>query len=104
MIPGISSAFANHLWQSTLVLVAAALLNSILQRNRARVRFGVWLAASTKFLVPFAALVAVGRQFGVRTATATTDITFIIEAIGQPFSVSSAVTTSGRTSSILGLK
>ena len=37
-----------------------------LRSNRAQVRYWLWLAASMKFLVPFAALVALGGQFGWR--------------------------------------
>ncbi len=55
----------DHLWQSTLFAGAAALLAWSLRRNHAHVRYAVWLAASLKFLVPFAALVAVGRRFGL---------------------------------------
>src|SRR5688572_19286234 len=50
----------NHLWQSTVFAVAVALLSLGFRSNRARLRYGLWLAASVKFLVPFAALAAVG--------------------------------------------
>ena len=53
----------NHLWQSTLFAGVVGLLTLTLRSNRASTRFWVWLAASAKFLVPIAALVAVGRQF-----------------------------------------
>jgi|GEM_PF-6547615 len=46
-------AIANHLWQSTLVGAGAALLALAFRRNHARVRYGIWLAASIKFLIPF---------------------------------------------------
>src|SRR5215510_3371501 len=49
----------NHLWQSTVFLGAAGLLTLALRNNRAQVRYGVWLAASVKFLIPFAALLAI---------------------------------------------
>ena len=52
---------ADHVWQSTLFLVAAALVTLGLRKNHARVRYGVWLAASLKFLVPFTLLVAMSR-------------------------------------------
>lgn len=42
----------------------AGLLTLALRRNRARARYGLWLVASLKFLVPFAALVAIGSRFG----------------------------------------
>jgi uncharacterized protein (TIGR03435 family) len=52
--------FLNHLWQSTLCAGVVALLTLALRHNRARLRYGLWLAASVKFLVPFAALAAAG--------------------------------------------
>src|SRR3954462_9800499 len=53
----------NHLWQSTLFAVVAwVLCRTALRENRPRVRYGVWLAASVKFLVPFAALIELGRR------------------------------------------
>ena len=53
-------AVANHLWQSTLFVVAAAGLTLLLRQNRARVRWAVWLAASLKFLLPFSLLTTLG--------------------------------------------
>ena len=55
---------ANHLWQSTLVAAVAGLLTLAFRNNRAQVRYWLWLAASLKFLIPFAALTALGSQFG----------------------------------------
>lgn len=55
-------AIASHLWQSTRFAVAAGLLTLLFQRNRARVRFALWLCASIKFLVPFAPLIDAARQ------------------------------------------
>ena len=55
-----TAALFNHLWQSTLFAALVALLALAFRRNRARLRYGLWLAASVKFLVPFAALAAVG--------------------------------------------
>ncbi|HEY4085460.1 MAG TPA: hypothetical protein VGM43_05955, partial [Bryobacteraceae bacterium] len=53
-------AIANHLWQSTLFAVAAGLLTLTLRKNRAAVRYWVWLAASVKFLIPFSLLIRIG--------------------------------------------
>ena len=64
----LSSLLASHLWQSTLCAAVAGLLTLTLKANAARVRYAVWLAASAKFFVPFAALMAIGNQFGWRTA------------------------------------
>jgi len=59
------TTIADHLWQSTLVAGAAAALTLLLRTNRADVRHAIWLAASLKFLIPFAALIAVGRRLGL---------------------------------------
>lgn len=82
---------ANHLWQSTLCAGAAWLVTLALQRNRASVRHAVWLAASLKFLVPFAALVAAGSVFGWRVAPIATppQMAMALDVVSQPFSSSS---------------
>src|SRR5580704_7833836 len=86
------SPLANHLWQSTLFAAAVWLLTLALKKNRAAVRYWLWLAASVKFLIPFSLLVAVGAQFGWRTAPATTitqpQWSSLIEDIGRPFAAS----------------
>lgn len=55
-------ALAVHLWQSTLFAAGVGCLTLLLRRNGARVRCLLWLAASAKFLVPFALLTAVGAH------------------------------------------
>lgn len=50
----------NHVWQSTWFALVAAALAWALRKNSAKVRYGVWLGASLKFLVPFALLVSLG--------------------------------------------
>jgi bla regulator protein blaR1 len=56
------------------------------------VRYWLWLAASLKVLIPFSLLVAVGGQFGWRTAPATTitqpQWSSVVEDIGRPFAAS----------------
>ena len=52
----------NHLWQSTLFAAAVALACSALRRNSPRLRYWLWLAASLKFLVPFAVMVSMGAR------------------------------------------
>src|SRR5262245_4249771 len=54
----------NHLWQSTAFAAACALITLAFRKNRAQVRYTLWIAASLKFLIPFASLVAVGRAAG----------------------------------------
>jgi bla regulator protein blaR1 len=62
------AAVAGHLWQSTLFAGAAGGLTLLAHRNSARVRYCLWLAASVKFLVPFAVLTAVGALIPWRLA------------------------------------
>ncbi|MBA2587548.1 MAG: hypothetical protein H0U98_02885, partial [Alphaproteobacteria bacterium] len=57
----------DHLWQSTLVAVVVTLLTLLFRRQSARVRHGLWLAASLKFLLPFSLLAALGRASFVHT-------------------------------------
>jgi bla regulator protein BlaR1 len=77
----------DHLWQSTLFAAAAALLTLTVRRNRAQVRHALWLAASAKFLIPFAVLVSIGSLLGWRSPASTVQpgVTFVMDA-SQPFS------------------
>jgi bla regulator protein blaR1 len=80
---------ADHLWQSTLVAAFVGALTPALKRNRAQVRHALWLAASLKFLLPFAALVALGQQIEWPQATASAQpVLTIVDSVGQPFSSS----------------
>src|SRR5580658_3064472 len=80
------SPLANHLWQSTICAVVAWLLTRALRKNRAAVRYWLWLAASAKFLIPFALLVGAGSQLGWRTAPAIVQTQLsIVDEIGRPF-------------------
>jgi bla regulator protein BlaR1 len=85
-------ALANHLWQSTLCAAAAWLLTLALRKNRAAVRYGLWLAASVKFLIPFSLLVSAGSQLGWRTAPAIGQPQFslVMEELGRPFELPAA--------------
>ena len=82
----IEAPLANHLWQSTLFAGAAGLLTLALKKNRAQVRYWVWLAASVKFLIPFSLLVSVGSYLGwSKASAATSGFTFVMEEMSQPF-------------------
>jgi bla regulator protein BlaR1 len=88
MIPESLSPIGNHLWQSTLFAGAAGLLALVLRKNRARVRHWVWVAASLKFLVPFALLIAVGNRIEWRMAPAITpNVSIVMGQLTQPFAV-----------------
>lgn len=92
MIPANLTPLANHLWQSTLFAAAAGFITLALRKQRAQVRYGLWLAASVKFLVPFALLVSIGNQFQWRTAgsIAQAPLPRAMEQISQPFTPSAS--------------
>jgi uncharacterized protein (TIGR03435 family) len=91
--PGQILPFANHLWQSTIFAAMAGLLTLFLRKNRAQVRYGLWLVASVKFLIPFSLLVTVGSLVGRHSAVAiapselapASDLSFVIERASDPF-------------------
>jgi uncharacterized protein (TIGR03435 family) len=68
---------------AAVAIVAAQLL----KRHSAALRYWVWFAASAKFLVPFAALVALGGHSSWRTIEIVPyrEGPVLIEAVGQPF-------------------
>ena len=83
----LGAPLANHLWQSTLFAGIAGLLALALRKNRAHVRYGLWFAASVKFLFPFSLLVALGSRMGAfaRPANRPHGLSFVVQQIGQPF-------------------
>ncbi len=81
---------ADHLWQSTLFTVGAALLTVCLRPNRAAVRYRLWFAASAKFLVPFSWLIAIGGRFAWRTPLDGGSWAMNQVIAIQPFSVGAA--------------
>ncbi|HEX4097258.1 MAG TPA: M56 family metallopeptidase, partial [Caulobacteraceae bacterium] len=86
------SAILDHLWQSTLLALGIALLALVFRTARASVRYGLWFAASLKFLVPFALLGALGRLLApaMRPPAEVTPGAVFIEQTTQPFSQSFA--------------
>src|ERR1700728_141576 len=60
----------NHLWQSTVLAVAVGLLTLLFRSNGAHTRYGLWFAASCKFLIPFSLLSDFGRHLSWRSAPA----------------------------------
>jgi bla regulator protein blaR1 len=77
---------ADHLWQSTLFTGVMALLGFAFRGVRADVRYWLWLAASVKFLLPFAALIAIGTAIGWRAELgAVPDLTVAVSTVSQPF-------------------
>lgn len=79
---------ANHLWQSTVFAVAVGLLTLAFRKNRAQVRYWLWLSASLKFLIPFSLLMSLGHDLLGRLAAgkiATPSLSGTIVQITQPF-------------------
>jgi bla regulator protein BlaR1 len=83
----------NHLWQSSLFVVAVWVLTLTLRTNRAAVRYWLWLAASVKFLIPFSLLVSIGNQFEWRTASLMSQpqISFVMEEMSRASAAPMAV-------------
>ncbi len=83
----IAPAFGNHLWQSTLFAIAAGLLTLVLRKNHARARYWLWLAASAKFLIPFALLTGLGSHLAWSRGSGGTNagLYFAMEEVSQPF-------------------
>jgi len=89
MVTGVGAAVANHLWQSSVFGVAAWLMALRLRRNRAHVRYGLWLAASVKFLIPFSLLIDLGgllRKPQHAPLSLQTTLSSAMSVVGQPFS------------------
>ncbi len=74
----------NHLWQSTLFAVAIGLLALAFRRHRAAIRYALWLAASLKFLIPFAPLMDLGTHLPP-PAVAPPALTLAAQQTAQPF-------------------
>ncbi len=88
-----TAALVNHLWQSTIVAALALLLTLALQKNQARIRYWVWLAASAKFLLPFSLLMAAGQWMRSVVAAPITkpSVAAAIEQVTQPFQGSTTI-------------
>jgi bla regulator protein BlaR1 len=83
----VAPALGNHLWQSTLFAITAGLLTLVLRKNHARARYGLWLAASVKFLIPFSLLIGMGGHLAWSRGSAgiNTGLYSAIEQVGRPF-------------------
>jgi bla regulator protein blaR1 len=85
-------ALWSHLWQSTAFAAVAWLLTVALRNYPARVRFSVWMAASLKFVIPFAILTDLGSHLA-RTnphPQAHTIVYTVIEQVSQRFATGKA--------------
>ena len=86
----LAPALGDHLWQSTVVVLVAALLTLAVRKHHARARYWLWLAASLKFLVPFWWFVALGNHLAWRSPAAitTTSVYYTVEEFSRPFTQS----------------
>jgi uncharacterized protein (TIGR03435 family) len=83
LAPGVK----NHVWQSTLFVIVAALLSFALRKYHARTRYWIWLVASLKFLVPFSLLVSMGGHWAKpgSVSEVRSGLYFAIDQFSQPF-------------------
>jgi bla regulator protein BlaR1 len=88
----VAPGVGNHLWQSTVFAVAAAMLTLALRKNHARIRYRLWLAASIKFLIPFSLLISVGGHLARprNPVSAQSGLYSVAEEISQPFTRTAA--------------
>jgi TonB family protein len=86
-LSAIGTAMANHLWQSTLFALLAGVSTLALRNNQARIRHHLWLAASLKFLIPFALLVNAVSQMGKWNGSTDPQPVFylVLQTVSQPF-------------------
>jgi TonB family protein len=86
-LSAIGTAMANHLWQSTLFAIVAAVFTLALRKNQASLRHHLWLAASLKFLVPFSLLVSLGSRLATLHGSANSRpvFYFVLQTMSQPF-------------------
>ncbi len=86
----------NHVWQSTVFAMAAGLITLVFRHNRAAVRYGLWLSASVKFLLPFSLLMGIGHHLGLApvkpVVTPTPSVALSIIQVSEPFPKTIAVT------------
>jgi len=80
-------ALANHLWQSSLFALAAALVVLLLRNNQARTRHWIWLAASLKFLLPLSLLFSLGHSLASKPAQSSAQPAslYALDVASKPF-------------------
>src|SRR6185437_1751800 len=83
-----TSELIGHLWQSTFFALAAGLLTLAFRKNRASVRYWLWLSGSLKFFIPFALLASLGSSLKplapAAREIASPAISYAIEQFDQP--------------------
>src|SRR5215470_13422282 len=79
-------AIGNHIWQTTVFVMATWLVTLTLRQNAARVRFALWSVASVKFLIPFSLLISIGSLMPHQSAAIKPGTTFLVaETFSSPF-------------------
>ena len=79
----------NHLWQSTVFAILVGLTTLAFHRNRAQVRYWLWLSASLKFLLPFSLLMTFGHRLewasGTHSIAPAPAVRLVVVQLTQPF-------------------
>jgi bla regulator protein blaR1 len=79
----------NHIWQSTVFVILAGLITLAFHRNRAQVRYWLWLSASLKFLLPFSLLMTFGHRLewasGSHSIAPAPAVRLAVVQLTQPF-------------------
>src|SRR5689334_9571070 len=103
------AALTNHLWQSTLFVIAAAIVAFALRKNGAHIRHRIWFIASVKFLVPFSLLMSLGGLLAPSVpASAPADeieaapLSVAVDRWAQPFADQSLAAPAAPSSSSTG--
>lgn len=94
MMTPMVAAVLDHLWQSTVFMLAVGALTLLVRKNGAHVRYGLWLAASLKFLIPFSWVAAASDAVTPTAITATPALDPVfttVQPLAQPFATSAPV-------------
>lgn len=80
-------AAGNHLLQSTVFAALIWLITLLFRRNAASARHGLWVAASVKFLIPFALLTMLGGyiKWPGQSDPVARRVTVTVLNLSQPF-------------------
>jgi beta-lactamase regulating signal transducer with metallopeptidase domain len=94
MMTPMVAAVLDHLWQSTVFALAVGALTLLVRQNGAHVRYGLWLAASLKFLVPFSWLASATDMVAptaIAVAPTLDPVINTVQPFAQPFATSAPV-------------
>ena len=88
----------DHLWQSSVFAGLMGVLTLAFRDDRAGIRFGLWFAASMKFLLPFSLFVTLGKHLRwgpVRSLPMGGEWSSVMDRIAQPASFMAAAGAGG---------